>query len=299
MATPSSPSKKTVFLRRASSTLGLWIVVALAFASRHPIAYLGLIAVLALVALVEYHRMLKKADIHAFPTFGLATGALYLTLLFLQLLHQISLPPSWEAACFFLTTAGAFTLQLRRPIHRLDALQSVAFHTLGFAYIPFLFGFAAKLTFLPHPSTAAAGWENVPGAILLLWMIAVTKFTDMGAYLTGSLIGRHKMIPHVSPGKTWEGFGGALAFALLAGIGLYALVPSLAILGSWIHVAGISLVLALLAVIGDLAESIVKRSLQAKDSGTFLPGIGGSLDLIDSLCFTAPALYFYLQWTAR
>ena len=110
-------------------------------------------------------------------------------------------------------------------------------------------------------------------------------------------IGRHKMIPRISPGKTWEGFFGALFFSQLAACGLFALFPTqLAALGGWPHVIILGFVLALLAVVGDLAESVVKRSLGAKDSGNMLPGIGGALDLIDSLCFTAPVLYFYLKW---
>jgi phosphatidate cytidylyltransferase len=105
------------------------------------------------------------------------------------------------------------------------------------------------------------------------------------------------MIPHVSPGKTWEGFAGAIFFALLAGCGLYAYFPApLAIFNAWPHVIILSIILALLAVIGDLAESIIKRTVGAKDSGHMLAGIGGSLDLIDSLCLTAPALFFYLNW---
>ncbi|RYD37636.1 MAG: CDP-archaeol synthase [Verrucomicrobiaceae bacterium] len=138
---------------------------------------------------------------------------------------------------------------------------------------------------------------GVSGAFLLLWLLAVTKFTDMGAYIVGSMIGRHKMIPHVSPGKTWEGFGGALLFSQLAACGLYALFPEhLAVFKSWGHVIFLGFLLSILAVIGDLAESVFKRSINAKDSGRMLPGIGGSLDLIDSICFTAPALYFYLKW---
>jgi phosphatidate cytidylyltransferase len=200
-------------------------------------------------------------------------------------------PATLDAAAVAAAAIGAFCLQLRRPIRGLEPLQAVAANLLGFVYIPFLFGFAARLVFL------VPGSGQVPGALLLLWLIAVTKFTDMGAYLTGSLIGKHKMIPHVSPGKTWEGFGGALAFAQLAGCGLFALFPNqLAILGGWPHVIVLGVILALLSVVGDLAESILKRSLGAKDSGRMLPGIGGALDLIDSLCFTAPALYFYLKW---
>ena len=80
-------------------------------------------------------------------------------------------------------------------------------------------------------------------------------------------------------------------------IGRYGAFPrELAVLGGWGHVVFLGLILAALAVIGDLAESVVKRALQAKDSGSILPGIGGGMDLIDSICFTAPALYFYLQW---
>jgi phosphatidate cytidylyltransferase len=74
------------------------------------------------------------------------------------------------------------------------------------------------------------------------------------------------------------------------------LPDQLAALHSWPHVVALGFLLAILAVVGDLAESVVKRSLQAKDSGNMLPGIGGGLDLIDSICFTAPALYFYLVW---
>jgi phosphatidate cytidylyltransferase len=204
----------------------------------------------------------------------------------------------FDSAAIFFALVGAFTLQLRHPIRGLESLQAVASTVLGFVYIPLLFNFAAKLVFeVPGPG-------QVPGAMLLLWMIAVTKFSDMGAYIVGSMIGKHKMIPHVSPGKTWQGFGGAILFALIAGCGLYAFfredMPAFATglwrLGGWGNVIGLSITLCLLAVVGDLAESVLKRSLGVKDSGQMLPGIGGGLDLIDSLCFTAPALYFCLQW---
>ena len=123
----------------------------------------------------------------------------------------------------------------------------------------------------------------------------MTKFTDMGAYLTGSLIGKHKMIPHVSPGKTWEGTLGAFLFTYGGGCAVYGLFQSeLSPLVGWKDIAILALLLGVGAVLGDLVESVIKRSLGAKDSGKVLPGIGGALDLIDSILFTAPLMYFYL-----
>ncbi|QTN31298.1 CDP-archaeol synthase [Akkermansiaceae bacterium] len=284
-----APSKSAVFLRRGFSTLLLWGVVGAIFASMAPAAYLGLIAALVLISTLEYFRMLRADKVECFPRFGMAVAVAYCGIGYWHLLQGgRDIPPALDACAIFITVTGAFTLQLRYPIKGIEALLAVAANLLGFLYIAYLFSFAARISFgLP-------GEGAVPGAFVLLWLLAVTKFTDMGAYITGSLIGKHKMIPHISPGKTWEGFGGALLFSQLAACGLYALMPSqLTALGGWPHVIALGFLLAILAVIGDLAESVVKRSLHAKDSGKMLPGIGGGLDLIDSICFTAPALWFY------
>jgi len=130
-------------------------------------------------------------------------------------------------------------------------------------------------------------------------LIVVTKFSDMGAYLVGSVIGRHQMIPHISPKKTWEGFAGALGLSLLASLALFRLMPGHLSLLNWTHAIVLGLILGFAAVVGDLAESIIKRSTGVKDSGNFLPGIGGALDLVDSLLFTAPLLFFYLRLVIR
>ena len=287
-----APSKSAVFLRRGFSTLLLWAVVTAIFWSMIPAAYLALIGVLALISTMEYFKMLGADGVKCFPRFGMIVAVLYCGLAYWRLMAgEKDIPPILDAAAIFIVVTGAFTLQLRYSIKGIEALLAVAANALGFLYIAYLFNFAARISFgLP-------GEGAVPGAFVLLWLLAVTKFTDMGAYITGSLIGKHKMIPHISPGKTWEGFFGAILFSQLAACGLYALLPNqLAALHSWPHVIALGFILAVLAVIGDLAESVVKRSLHAKDSGNMLPGIGGGLDLIDSICFTAPALWFYLVW---
>lgn len=293
---PTPPaSKSVVFFRRTASTLSLWAVVTAVFLSKAPHAYMGLMGVLAVIAAIEYFRMLRQAKVAAFERFGVAATVIYCGGLYANLLHDGNVRPWLDATAIFAVTLGAFSLQLLHPVRGVATLAGVAATVLGFIYIPYLFNFLTRIIFMDGGT--ADGRVSDQGAYLLLWVLAVTKFTDTGAYLTGSLVGRHKMIPHISPAKTWEGFVGALAFAQLAGCGLYALFPgALAIFGHYGNVVALALILALLAVIGDLAESVVKRSLDAKDSGRFLPGIGGSLDLIDSVCFTAPAAFFYLKW---
>jgi len=295
---PPAQSKALVFARRSASTLFLWGLVTAIFISGWSWAMLALIGVLTLIATIEYFRMLAAAGVKCFPRFGILLAAAYSLGLYAYFIRGGTvIPAGVDSAAVFLAITGPFILQLRHPIRDIEALQAVAMNLLGFVYIAFLFNFAARVTFIAPGANEVPGLVGKSGAMLLLWLLAVTKFTDMGAYITGSMIGRHKMIPHVSPGKTWEGFGGALVFAQIAGCGLYALFPQhLQILTGWGHVIILGVILSVLAVIGDLAESVVKRSINAKDSGRMLPGIGGSLDLIDSICFTAPALYFYLKW---
>ena len=298
--TPQPTSRTKVFFRRSASTLGLWAVVAGIFVSRNGWLYLGLVTLLAVVAVVEYFQMLRKAGAPVHPVLGTGVSLLYGVVLGWCLLRGEPPPVAWEGVCMFLVIAGAFTWRLREPVKGREPLVAVALTLLGFVYASVLFQFLARIVFLDAGNAAVAGRVTDQGAFLLLWLLAVTKFTDMGAYLTGSAVGRRKMIPHISPAKTWEGFAGALVFAQLAGCGLFALFPeALGVLGGYGHVVVLGFLLALLAVVGDLAESVVKRALDAKDSGRFLPGIGGSLDLIDSVCFTAPALFIYLQWVPR
>ena len=132
--------------------------------------------------------------------------------------------------------------------------------------------------------------------IACCFFILATKCSDIGAYSLGSLIGRHKMIPSVSPGKTWEGFVGAILLSTAAAM-VMAHYWGAARLGGMTlgHAAALGPVLAVGAVIGDLVESVFKRDSGVKDSGSFFPGIGGILDLLDSLLFNAPLMFLYLR----
>jgi len=290
-------SKSQVFAARLFSTLLLWGSVTAVFMSDSVWAFSALMVLLGCAASWEYFSMAKSSDYPVRFRWGLILSFVYLVgvgyILATEgrggLLSIVTL----DGAVIAFAAISTFVLQLRRQLVPERALNAVATTVIGFVYIAFMFSFMLKLMFVP----AEQAGGGVPGAWLIIWLVAVTKFTDMGAYITGSLIGKNKMIKHISPGKTWEGFYGALLWAQLAGCGLYALLgDQLSILSSWTHVIILGIILALLAVVGDLAESVIKRCFKSKDSGKTLPGIGGALDLIDSLCFTAPALFYYIYF---
>jgi phosphatidate cytidylyltransferase len=164
-------------------------------------------------------------------------------------------------------------------------ITAIATTLFGLMYVPWLLNFIQKINFFP----------GVDGKFFVLYFILVTKFSDMGAYLTGSLIGKHKMIPRISPGKTWEGFGGAIFLSTVSSLVFVHFLGDRMFGMNWIHAIILGTVLSSTAVIGDLIESLFKREASVKDSGSFFPGIGGILDLLDSLLFNAPIMYLYLR----
>ena len=170
-------------------------------------------------------------------------------------------------------------------------ITAIATTLFGLMYVPWLLNFIQKINFFPFP----AGSPADAGKYFLLYFILVTKFSDIGAYATGSLIGRHKMIPRISPNKTWEGFGGAILFSTGASMAFVHFWGANMAGMNYRHAAILGVVLSVAAVIGDLIESLFKREAGVKDSGKLFPGIGGILDLLDSLLFNAPLMYLYLR----
>jgi len=148
----------------------------------------------------------------------------------------------------------------------------------GFVYVPFFLGHVILIR----------DWQN--GAVWTLFLLAVVFSGDTAAYYTGKALGRHKLCSKISPGKTVEGAMGGIAGSLLAGslFKIYALTEL-----SWPLCVGLTLLLGVIGQIGDLVESMLKRSVKIKDSGTLLPGHGGALDRIDGLLFAAPVLYYF------
>lgn len=199
--------------------------------------------------------------------------------------------PILPAHLFLALAVIVFSVRLlgeRTPENRVEALGPTLF---GLLYVSLLMQYFVRIL-LPLPGEAISPDGRL---VFCLWVIAATKFCDMGGLLTGLAIGRHKMSPLISPKKTWEGaIGGTLAsMAIGAAIAWFgrsllpaALTPLMGAL--------LALPIALLGIVGDLVESAIKRRANIKDSGSILPAQGGFFDMSDSLMLTGAAGYFFL-----
>ncbi len=134
------------------------------------------------------------------------------------------------------------------------------------------------------------------GVWALLMFIATIKTSDIGAYTFGRIFGKHKFSPRISPGKTWEGMAGAAGTAMVVAV-IFAVCCE-AIAMSWCAAAGLGVVMAFVGQLGDLAESMLKRDAEKKDSAQSVPGFGGILDIIDSPLVAAPVAYLFFKWVA-
>jgi phosphatidate cytidylyltransferase len=298
MSVPADPvpipakSGRLTFLLRFASTIVLWSVALGIIFSGYELAFFALVTGLGLIALWEFYEMLDVRGLPNFKITAMVCGALMFAGSFYYF-SRIGLARAYdfEVATLLFFLLVVFGRQMFEALRDDAPLRTMSYTIFGLLYVCWLFNFTTKVVYVVPRSADGA----VMGQFYVLYLVAVTKFSDMGAYLTGSLFGRHKLIPHISPKKTWEGFIGALLFSLLASVGMFWMMPERLGALTLTHAAIIGPLLGFAAVIGDLAESIIKRSTGVKDSGNLLPGIGGALDLIDSLLFTAPLLFFYLR----
>jgi len=246
--------------------------------------FLLLLAVSTLATL-EFYRLVRAANLPHYPWVGTACGAVLVGAIGLGALFPALPPGTAEANALFLCTVLVLLRQFPQKLNP-QPLETMACTLLGVLYAPFLLSFLFRLLIQ---------WGVPGGRWLVFFPILVVKVGDIGAYFVGCTFGRHKLIPRLSPKKTWEGLFGGLACALAAGVLWWhfaaARVGPLRL--SLPHAVALSLTLALAGVMGDLAESLLKRAANAKDSGGYFRGMGGVLDVIDSVLFAAPTMFFY------
>ena len=293
-AAAPAPSKGRIFLRRLITSVILWtVIIAALFSSSSLVSdgvFVLIIVFLALAGLWEFYGLVEKRGLAGFKWCGMLGGALLMIGTFLELIGKIGTQGSparvndFETGFIILFVLGLCVRQLVSK-STASGITAIATTLLGLMYVPWLLNFIQKINFFP----------DVEGKYFLLYFILVTKFSDMGAYAVGSLIGRHKMIPRISPGKTWEGFAGAIVVSTAASLVFVHFFGGRMAGMNFLHATILGIVLSVTAVIGDLIESLFKREAGVKDSGSFFPGIGGILDLLDSLLFNAPIMYLYLR----
>lgn len=245
------------------------------------VAFTGLLLLLGITATIEFSKLMKASTpltmaLDVAGTITLIAGFSATNLVWVS---------SW-AWCFFtvylLYLIARLVTQLYLP--KLDAIRSLASSFFGQLYI------ALPISLM----TLLYGRIGTPH--LVLAMFIMIWLNDTGAFVVGSMIGRHRLFPRISPKKSWEGFWGGVAFAIGAGILFGTCFSQYFNVGLW-QLVGAGVVTALFATWGDLVESLIKRTLGVKDSGNLIPGHGGILDRIDSLLLVVPAMVAYIVIT--
>jgi len=172
-----------------------------------------------------------------------------------------------------------------------DNFQRLGGTFIGVLFVPVMMTFYIKIALLFPPDTQ--------GMVVALWVVAVAKFSDIGGLLIGSWLGKHKLAPDISPGKTWEGLiGGILSSMTVAGLTVALLPNWFPAKLDWHWAILIAIPIASISALSDLLESVIKRQAEVKDSGKTIPGIGGAFDLIDSLLLSAPISFLLLSFFA-
>ena len=195
-----------------------------------------------------------------------------------------SVPPPrslWDVSLFLLTLAllAAFLIEMHRYREPGVAIPRLALTMFAIMYLGLLGCFFARLRWLEH------------AGLILTLTIFVPKCGDIGAFFIGTFLGKHKMTPILSPKKTWEGFAGGLLASVLTAVGFSFAGPVFA--AGWLEAAAFGVIVGIAGVLGDLAESLIKRDCQTKDAAKSIPGFGGLLDVLDSVLFAAPVAYFW------
>ncbi|PIW62636.1 MAG: hypothetical protein COW13_02540 [Candidatus Omnitrophica bacterium CG12_big_fil_rev_8_21_14_0_65_50_5] len=245
--------------------------------------WFGLLFVLLLTVggLYEFFSMMEKKGIPIYHYTGIAMGAAVTLITFF---NQNHFSEDWNFYFILIGLFITFVLQFIRANNE-KAVIGMATTLFGVLYVAWLSSFLIKIRFM------LPGFD---GAKLLGFIILVTKAGDIGALFVGSRIGRHPFLPAVSPNKTVEGALGSITFSVIAAVLGQSLFPV------YFHVTLMQMVIlgitfSVLGQFGDMAESLIKRDCEVKDSGKILPAMGGVLDVMDSLLFCAPVFYFYVS----
>ena len=217
--------------------------------------------------------MVEKKGVRLFKPLGLLVGIL----LPVTIYFRFNLEEGWQFFFIIIALFLLFLLELTKK-EKHQPVLSISATIFGILYISWCFSFIIRIRQLDD------------GAMLLAFLLLVTKSSDIGAYLWGKRFGKTYLARRISPKKSLEGAIGGYLTSVAVGLFFSIFVKSLLL---WEKLF-LSMILAIIAQLGDLFESLIKRDCQVKDSSKIFPGMGGALDVIDSIIFTAPTFYLYL-----
>ena len=243
----------------------------------HPYAFAVVFFAAIFLGLYEFYKMTYKPET---IEINVIVGTLGGMILFANgFLHAYGLtsPMIYSTYAFYLIIV--FIAELFR--NKANPINNWAYYFLGQIYVAIPFSLLNYIIFIQ-------GYQPW----LLLALFITLWVNDTGAYITGMLFGKHKLFERVSPKKTWEGFIGGAVFALISGYVLSRFITDIS-LWQWLV---FSEIVVIFGTLGDLSESLLKRTENVKDAGKLIPGHGGILDRFDSMILAAPVIWIYLSW---
>lgn len=244
-----------------------------------------LMAVFGILAALEFYRMAAMAKLFPFTCFGLVWTAFFILGRNSELLSFLT-PYFTTGLLMPLLLTSAVVIPLIGLLGRRQkegAFNSWVWTVAGILYVGWLLGHLVALRGLDD------------GRNWVFFILFVTWASDTFAFFVGRKFGRHKLAPSISPGKTWEGAAGGVGAAVIMSILFFAPTPFRLPLASW-QIIPLAVLVSIFGQLGDLVESLLKRNMGVKDSGSLMPGHGGVLDRIDSLVFASVVVYYVVYY---
>ena len=254
----------------------------------------ALIAAAIVIGVAEIGRIFAAGALHPRPAVATALGLVFLAAVVFQSRTTVNL----SGAALALAVIGSLLAEIWRR-DRTGSLDAWAVTLASALYVGGLLAHFVLLRGIAAPAlrpNPLSGLKLAPGAAWIFATFAVTWASDSGAYFAGRSFGRTKMSPRLSPKKTWEGFAGGMIGGTLVAVIVSLSAPIFP--GGVPEAVAFGLAIGVAGVLGDLAESLIKRDCQTKDASKNIPGFGGLLDVVDSVLFAAPVAYLWFTWNA-
>ena len=263
---------------------GMFLILLTAFAVINNFLFITVICLLTAGGLYEFFYMVRKKDVPIYSYTGILIGLL----IPLSTFTHFQPTKNWELLFIVIAFLLILFMQFARQDNR-HAILGLSTTLFGVLYVAWFFSFLVKIRLM---------LPGLEGVKLVGFILLVTKSGDIGALLIGTRLGKHALLPKVSPNKSVEGCMGALVVSACIAVIFKSFLPADVDFPLW-QIFLMGAFFGGLGQLGDLSESLIKRDCGVKDSGKLLPGMGGVLDIIDSLLFSAPAFYMYMSSTLK